>query len=244
MDGEAESRLPRATRPKKGTAYRAFATLGTAPASSNPTPWEHHHGQPRTAARCRHPQHDLGPRAAPRRAARHARLADHRHRGAQVPARRAGRELRSISQSMARIQARNSVELCAKVDALAEEHRQEPDAASIQELVGSIRRDVMTLVPRPGNERPSVRSHPHLPDRPHGRPGSGGGGTRRSRSRRRQEGRRRRLSGRGELVLPMYGPIGKRAALRKGHRLNPRPHGRTRMGLLLSSGNVIGFPCI
>ncbi|MDQ0472611.1 hypothetical protein [Labrys wisconsinensis] len=67
-------------------------------------------------------------------------------------------ELRSISQSMARIQARNSVELCAKVDALAEEHRQEPDAASIQELVGSIRRDVMTLVPRPGNERPSV--HP------------------------------------------------------------------------------------
>src|SRR4051794_30957061 len=67
-------------------------------------------------------------------------------------------ELRSTSQSMARIQARNSVELCAKVDALGEEHRQEPDGAAIQELVSSIRRDVMALVPRAGNERPSV--HP------------------------------------------------------------------------------------
>jgi hypothetical protein len=67
-------------------------------------------------------------------------------------------ELRSISQSMARLPARNAVELCAKVDALSEEHRQEAEAPSIQELISSIRRDVTALVPRAASERPTL--HP------------------------------------------------------------------------------------
>src|SRR5262249_5813147 len=58
-------------------------------------------------------------------------------------------ELRSVGQTMARVPARNAVELCAKLDALGEEYRPNADGEGASELLASIRRDVTSLLPRP-----------------------------------------------------------------------------------------------
>ena len=68
-------------------------------------------------------------------------------------------ELQSIGQAMSDIAARNSVELCAKIDVVSEELRKmagdEDDPA--QTLLASIRKDVMSLTPRAAPERSSVQ---------------------------------------------------------------------------------------
>ena len=58
-------------------------------------------------------------------------------------------ELQSVGQSMARVNARNAVEICAKLDALGEEYRATSDSSAAQDLIASIRRDVVSLFPRP-----------------------------------------------------------------------------------------------
>jgi len=58
-------------------------------------------------------------------------------------------ELQSVGQSMARVNARNAVEICAKLDALGEEYRAGSDGSAAQDLIASIRRDVVALFPRP-----------------------------------------------------------------------------------------------
>ena len=55
-------------------------------------------------------------------------------------------ELQSVGQSMSQIAARNAVELCAKLDALGEEYRAGSDNVAVQNLIASIRRDVMALM--------------------------------------------------------------------------------------------------
>jgi hypothetical protein len=59
-------------------------------------------------------------------------------------------ELQSIGRSMAEIAARNALELCAKIDLLSEEIRKaggnENDPT--ETLLASIRKDVMSLLPR------------------------------------------------------------------------------------------------
>jgi len=67
-------------------------------------------------------------------------------------------ELRSIGQSMARAPAKNTVELCAKLDVLGEEFRPEVDAGAIRDLIASIRRDVISLTTRPPMERSPFQS--------------------------------------------------------------------------------------
>jgi len=67
-------------------------------------------------------------------------------------------ELRSIGQSMSRAPARNTVELCAKLDVLGEEFRPDVDASAIRDLIASIRRDVMTLTVRSPMERSPFQS--------------------------------------------------------------------------------------
>jgi len=67
-------------------------------------------------------------------------------------------ELRSIGQSMARAPAKNTVELCAKLDVLGEEFRPDVDGAAIRDLIASIRRDVMALTVRPTMERSPFQS--------------------------------------------------------------------------------------
>jgi hypothetical protein len=68
-------------------------------------------------------------------------------------------ELQSIGQAMSDIPARNGVELCAKIDVVGEELKKmtgdEEDPA--QNLLASIRKDVMTLTPRAPQERSSVQ---------------------------------------------------------------------------------------
>jgi len=58
-------------------------------------------------------------------------------------------ELQSVGQSMARVNARNAVEICAKLDALGEEYRAGAEGGAAQDLIASIRRDVVSLFPRP-----------------------------------------------------------------------------------------------
>ena len=59
-------------------------------------------------------------------------------------------ELRSIGQSMAEIAARNAIELCAKIDVLGEEIRKASGSENDpkEALLASIRKDVMSLLPR------------------------------------------------------------------------------------------------
>ena len=63
-------------------------------------------------------------------------------------------ELQSVGQSMAQIAARNAVELCAKLDALGEEYRPGSDNGAVQNLIASIRRDVVALMTRPNERTP------------------------------------------------------------------------------------------
>jgi hypothetical protein len=80
-------------------------------------------------------------------------------------------ELQSVGQSLARVAARNAVELCAKLDALNDEYRPGSETGNAQELIASIRRDVLTLMPRPVPERPSIQTvrtlHNARPIEPH-----------------------------------------------------------------------------
>ncbi len=68
-------------------------------------------------------------------------------------------ELQSIGRSMSEIAARNGVELCAKIDVVSEELKKmvgdEDDPA--QNLLTSIRKDVMALTPRAVQERSGVQ---------------------------------------------------------------------------------------
>jgi len=68
-------------------------------------------------------------------------------------------ELQSIGQAMSDIPARNGIELCAKIDVVSEELKKmtgdEEDPA--QNLLTSIRKDVMALTPRAAQERSSVQ---------------------------------------------------------------------------------------
>jgi len=66
-------------------------------------------------------------------------------------------ELQSVGQSMARIGARNAIELCAKLDALAEEYRPGAEGEGAMDLLASIRRDVTTLLPKPA-ERSAMQT--------------------------------------------------------------------------------------
>lgn len=77
-------------------------------------------------------------------------------------------ELQSIGQAMSDTPARNGVELCAKIDVVSEELKKmtgdEEDPA--QNLLASIRRDVMALTPRAPQERSSVQLvRGHTPQR-------------------------------------------------------------------------------
>jgi hypothetical protein len=68
-------------------------------------------------------------------------------------------ELQSIGHAMSDIAARNSVELCAKIDVVSEELKKmmgdEDEPA--QNLLASIRKDVLALTPRAVSERSSVQ---------------------------------------------------------------------------------------
>ena len=68
-------------------------------------------------------------------------------------------ELQSVGQAMSEIAARNGVELCAKIDVVSEELKKisgdEDDPA--QNLLASIRKDVLALTPRAVAERSSVQ---------------------------------------------------------------------------------------
>jgi hypothetical protein len=68
-------------------------------------------------------------------------------------------ELQSIGQAMSDIPARNSVELCAKIDVVSEELKKMTgdDDDPGQNLLASIRKDVMALTPRAVQERSSVQ---------------------------------------------------------------------------------------
>jgi|tagenome__1003787_1003787.scaffolds.fasta_scaffold17976686_1 hypothetical protein len=65
-------------------------------------------------------------------------------------------ELQTVGQSMAKVASRNVTELVAKLDVLGEEYRAGSEGGAAQTLIASIRRDVMTLVPRPQPERTST----------------------------------------------------------------------------------------
>jgi hypothetical protein len=67
-------------------------------------------------------------------------------------------ELQSVGQSMARIPSRNTIEVCAKLDALSEEFRPGSEGAAAQNLIASIRRDVTSLMPRPLSERSGMQT--------------------------------------------------------------------------------------
>ncbi len=68
-------------------------------------------------------------------------------------------EIQSIGQAMSDIAARNGVELCAKIDVVSEELKKmmgdEDEPA--QNLLASIRKDVLALTPRAVSERSSVQ---------------------------------------------------------------------------------------
>ena len=68
-------------------------------------------------------------------------------------------EIQSIGQAMSDIAARNSVELCAKIDVVSEELKKiaGEDDDPAQNLLTSIRKDVMALTPRAVSERSSVQ---------------------------------------------------------------------------------------
>jgi hypothetical protein len=68
-------------------------------------------------------------------------------------------ELQSIGQAMSDIAARNGVELCAKIDVVSEELKKiaGEDDDPAQNLLASIRKDVMALTPRAVSERSSVQ---------------------------------------------------------------------------------------
>ncbi|MBV8450488.1 MAG: hypothetical protein JO357_07680 [Hyphomicrobiales bacterium] len=68
-------------------------------------------------------------------------------------------ELQSIGQAMSEISARNGVELCAKIDVVSEELKKisGDDEDPAQNLLASIRKDVLALTPRAVAERSSVQ---------------------------------------------------------------------------------------
>ncbi|MBV9566631.1 MAG: hypothetical protein JO172_00695 [Hyphomicrobiales bacterium] len=68
-------------------------------------------------------------------------------------------ELQSIGQAMSEIAARNGVELCAKIDVVNEELKKisGDDDDPAQNLLASIRKDVLALTPRAVAERSSVQ---------------------------------------------------------------------------------------
>jgi hypothetical protein len=77
-------------------------------------------------------------------------------------------ELQSIGHAMSDIAARNSVELCAKIDVVSEELKKiaGEDDDPAQNLLTSIRKDVMALTPRAVSERSSVQLvRGHVPHR-------------------------------------------------------------------------------
>jgi hypothetical protein len=68
-------------------------------------------------------------------------------------------ELQSVGRSMSEIAARNAIELCAKIDVLSEELKKAAgdEDNPAEALLDSVRKDVMTLVPRGVAERSSVQ---------------------------------------------------------------------------------------
>jgi hypothetical protein len=68
-------------------------------------------------------------------------------------------ELQSIGHAMSDIAARNSVELCAKIDVVSEELKKMmgDEGEPAQNLLASIRKDVLALTPRAVSERSSVQ---------------------------------------------------------------------------------------
>jgi hypothetical protein len=68
-------------------------------------------------------------------------------------------ELQSVGRSMSEIAARTGIELCAKIDVLNEELKKAAgdDDNPSETLLGSIRKDVMALVPLGVAERSTVQ---------------------------------------------------------------------------------------
>lgn len=67
-------------------------------------------------------------------------------------------ELKTVEQAIARVAARNALELCTKIDVVTQALREQayPEGRAALELLGSIRADVTSLIPRGGADKPSV----------------------------------------------------------------------------------------